>query len=221
MRAITIPSQQTFVLWGKQEFLLKELRRLFGASVFAETHRLLGHDCLNSGFGGQSLQATHCYFWGGDQRIHRRGERPERRRDSFLFYYWPLRTQFWPKDHSSNDWVSNKQRKRGLAGWLLMTFLDTKTNSHAIQRKPLEGITDSNFLWDFYRKKRKTWCNYDQQGNQIIVFKLLLVLLVCPQPVSLPPFLFSFLIPQLKQQFLLSMKQQREGGKLGQTEKPS
>lgn len=53
-----------------------------------------------------------------------------------------------------------------------MTLLQVKTSSHAIQRKSLGEITDSDVSSETIEKKQL--CNYDQQGNQIIIFQIAL-----------------------------------------------
>lgn len=112
MWAFTITSKQTFVLWGKQEFLLKELRRLFGASVSVVSHswKITGSWLFELWVWGSKFTSyTHSYFWRGDESIHRRGERPECRRASFLFYIWPSKLSCSPKTiHQMIEFPTNR-----------------------------------------------------------------------------------------------------------------
>lgn len=134
---------------------------------------LLSHDCLNSGFEGQSLRATHKAISGeGDASMRRWREGAKCGRASFLFRSWPTKLCSSPKAYSSND-LNFQQTEEMWPCWVTSDDIagcenQQSCNLEEISREGEGGIT---FLKDLQRQG-KTWWKYDHGGKDIILFQI-------------------------------------------------
>lgn len=98
---LTVPPKQSFVLRAQKS---SNICWVPLSQLWFTPGTLLSHDCLNSGFEGQSLRATHKAISGErDASMRRWREGATCGRASFLFRSWPTKLCSGPKAYSSND----------------------------------------------------------------------------------------------------------------------
>lgn len=155
MWALTNTSKYNFVSWGKQEFLLKELRHLFGASVLAASHSLkITGSWLHElwVWGSKFTSYTHTAISGVEIKVYAEEGRGQSV-DVHLFFPTPDLKKSVLAQRPFIKWLNFQQTEETRPCWVTSDDILASKNQQSCNPEEISG--GNYWFWCFLRDYRK------------------------------------------------------------------